>query len=374
MDKNIDANNNDNIVSLDNSNIDWNQYAIICGSSHPELEQQISSYLGTSMTEVEIRNFHNSEISAKIERNIRNKDVFIIQSPCKNSDKSVNDFIMELLLLCNSCALSSAKSISCIIPCFPYARSDKKDESRICIGARLVCDLLETCNVSRICSFDLHSGQIQGFTKKPFDNLYAQPLLSQVIKKLYLSESEKSDCILVSPDAGSNKRVNSYASELKIPFIKFDKQRDHTQVSVIHSISLITQGIDPRNKIAIIIDDIVDTMGTMVSVVNELGKYGIRKAVIVATHGILSSDAIDKINNCHLIESVIITNTLPLNKKMEKCKKIIKVNIHKMIGDVIKCWITGDTISDMFKSMELPLFGNDGVIHETNKNEINFFY
>jgi len=341
------TNNNENIVS--HLNIDWSKYAIICGSSHPELGQLISSYFGIEIAQIEIRNFNNSEISTKIKDNVRNKHVMIIQSPCINYGKSVNDYIMELLLLCNSCTLSSAKTVSCIIPCFPYARSDKRDETADCIGGKVLCDLLETCNVFRICAFDLHSGQIQGFTKKSFDNLYAQPLLSQAIKNLYLSGSDKKDCVLVSPDAGSNKRVNSYASEFKIPFIKFDKQRDHTQVSVIHSISLITQGIDLHDKIAIIIDDIIDTMGTMISVVNELGKYGIRKAVIVATHAILSSDAIDKINNCHLIESIIVTNTLPLIEKMEKCKKIIKVDIHEMIGDVIKCWISGNTISNTFE-------------------------
>lgn len=362
-------------MSINITEIKWNKYAVIFGTSmSSELQLDIENYLGIKATPIEIRNFNNSEIFTKICDNVRKKHIIIIQSPVKDEQYSVNDYIMELLLLCNSCNLSSAKTISCIIPCFPYARSDKKDESRVCIGGRVMCDLLKNQKVKRICSFDLHSGQIQGFTDIPFDNLYAKPLFTRVIKKLYLTQENKSDYVLVSPDAGSNKRVNAYASTLKIPFMKFDKQRDHTQVSVIHNVTLITQNVDPAGKIAIIIDDIVDTMGTMVSVVEELAKYGIKKAIIVASHGILSGPAIERINACELIENVIVTNTVPLNNKMHQCGKIIKVNIHKMIGDVIKCLITGGTISAMFKEVEIDELDENNVIFNPKKNEINFSY
>lgn len=353
--------------------IKWHKYAIIFGSSiNTELQPDIENYLGVKATSIEIRNFNNSEIFTKVKDNVRKKHVIIIQSPVKDETHSVNDYIMELLLLCDSCNLSSAKSISCIIPCFPYARSDKKDESRVCIGGRVICDLLKNQKVQRICSFDLHSGQIQGFTDIPFDNLYAKPLFTRVIKKLYLTKETRSDYVLVSPDAGSNKRVNAYAGTLKIPFMKFDKQRDHTQVSVIHNVNLITQNVDPAGKVAIIIDDIVDTMGTMISVVEELAKYGIKKAIIVASHRILSGPAIERINNCDLIESVIVTNTLPLTDKMNQCNKIIKVNLNRMIGDVIKCLITGDTISAMFQEVDIEELDESNVVFDTKKNEINF--
>lgn len=375
--------NNNDIISADSvianplvtniKPINWNKYAIIFGSSHPELQILISSYLNVNVTQIEIRNFNNSEIFTKIGENIRNKHIIIVQSPVKNSIKSVNDYIMELLLLCNACKLSSVKSITCIIPCLPYARSDKKDESRVCIGARMICDLLESQKVNRIVTVDLHAGQIQGFASIPFDNLYAMPLLCKVIKKLYLSNGHSSDYVLVSPDAGSNKRVNAYAKILRIPLMKFDKQRDHTQVSVVDSVSLITQ-INPLNKIAIIIDDIVDTMGTMINVIEELAKYGIKKAIIIATHGIFSGSALARINNCDLIENVIITNTLPMEDKMLGCRKIIKVNIHKMLGDVIKCLITGDTISDMFRGFDINEFDGSSIEYDQKKNEINFFY
>jgi len=355
------------------SNINWNKYAIIFGSSHPELQNQIVSYLGIDETKRTIINFNNSEIHTHIDENIRNKHIILVSTPIKDDTKSVNDYLIELLLLCNSCTLSSVKSITCIIPCFPYARSDKKDVSRACIGARVVCDLFKTQHVGRIVTIDLHAGQIQGFTDFPFDNLYMMPLFSQVIKKLYLSDNT-TDYVLVSPDAGSNKRANAYAETLKLPVMKFDKQRDHTQISVIQSVTLITQNVDPTNKTVIIIDDILDTMGTMVGVVEELRNYNIKKAIIVATHGIFSGDAITRINECDLIESVIVANTLPLEKKMEKCNKIIKVNIQALIGNVIKRLITGDTISDMFRNIDIDILGPECIAFDALKNEINFFY
>jgi ribose-phosphate pyrophosphokinase len=356
------------------TSIKWNKYAIIFGTSHPELKQQIEEYLGVKSVDLNIRTFGNSEIDVRMEENIRNKRAIIIQSPVKDDDKSVNDYLTELLLICNAAKLSSVKSITCIIPCFPYSRADKKDRSRMCIGARVICDMLKSQNVSRVVTVDLHAGQLQGFIDVPFDNLYAMHLFCRVIKKLYLSGENSNQYVLVSPDAGSNKRVNAYASVLKMPVMLFDKQRDYTKISAVESSTLVTQNVDPTGKIAIIIDDIVDTMGTMVSVVNSLATTGISHAIIIATHAVLSGEAVSRINNCALIKSVIVTNTLPLQNKMQQCNKIIKVNVCKLLGDVIKCLITGDTISDMFKELDVNEFNHDSVVLDANKNEINFFY
>jgi len=354
--------------------IPWRKYSIIFGSSHPELQEQIEKYLAIKCTSIDVRTFSNSEIDVRIGENIRNKHAIIIQSPVLDSTKSVNDYIMELYLICNAVKLSSAKSITCIVPCFPYARSDKKDRSRMCIAARALCDLISAQGVNRLVTVDLHAGQIQGYLNIPFDNLYAMPLFCRVIKKLFLQNDTINDYVLISPDAGSTKRVNAYARSLKLPVMIFEKQRDYTKVNNVESSTLVTQNVNPEGKIAIIVDDIVDTMGTMVSVINSLAGLGIKQFIIFATHGILSGEAIERINSCDLISHVIVTNTVPVKNKMIGCRKLIQVNIQKLLGDVIKCLITGDTISEMFKESPLNEYNYDSIEFDTNKNEINFFY
>lgn len=326
---------------------------IVC-NSNTELGQSVGEELNKSLTPMSSIKHANTEIKVKIQESIRRKNVYILSSGTNDKDYSVNDYLMELFLTIDACQRSSVKSITVILPYYPYSRADKKDDGRTAIGGSLVASLLETLKINRILSMDLHANQIQGFTSLPFDNLQAKKLFIQYIREKYLHSLNKEEInknyILVAPDSGSVPRIASYAKTLQLNYVIMHKQRDYSKESVVLKSILIGDKDNILGKTAIIIDDMVDTMGTMVSCVNELVENGICKAIIMATHGILSEPAISRINESKKIVEVVVTNTLPQNKNLENCYKLKVIDISPLISEVIRRLSTGGSISALFSN------------------------
>lgn len=322
---------------------------LISGRSNIELANNVASYLGLSLTPVEIKDFNNGEIYVQILDNVRGKDIYVIQTGVKDDQHSLNDYIMELEIIADSCRLSSAKSVTAIIPNFPYARADKKDMPRTSITGSLIARKLKNVGIDRIVSMDLHSGQIQGFIDIPFDNLYAMKLIIPFINQnVFLSNEDKQNYVLVSPDAGGIKRILSYAKHLEMPHIIMHKQRDYTKISVVQNTMVIGDKTVLKGKTAILIDDIIDTMGTMLATSHELMEAGAKDIIIIATHGIFSGQAIERINNAEHIKAVIVTNSISQSANMEKCSKIKTIDTADLFAKVICRIVTGDSISELF--------------------------
>jgi ribose-phosphate pyrophosphokinase len=336
------TNNTAPITMENNLNIKF-----ITGRSNPKLASLISSHLSVPITKCTLDDFGNGEIKVEIDEPIRNYDIYILQTGASDTDHSINDYLVELFAIVNACKLSSAKSISVVLPCYPYARSDKKDGSRVPINAAMVTTILESLGVHRIISLDLHSGQIQGFARIPFDNLYGIKLLINTIITDIIKDTSKDNFILVSPDAGGFKRVEAYAKKLTMKFVTMHKQRDYTKKSTVIS-SLLIGDTNIGGKTAIIVDDIVDTMGTMVSAANELHTHGVTEVYVVATHGVFSGPAIDRINNCGTIKKVFITNTISQDNNIKKTDKLVVVDTSELFGDAIKRLIYGKSIAELF--------------------------
>jgi ribose-phosphate pyrophosphokinase len=330
-----------------------NNARLIAGRSNLDLATKISQKLNIKLTDIKFTDFMNGEMAVQILDNIRNYDAFIIQTGSSSITNegiyhSINDNIIELELIINACKLSSANFITVIIPNFPYARSDKKDLPRTSLSGSYIASKLKFAGANRLVSMDLHSGQIQGFTDIPFDNLYAIKLFVDYLTINFFQNNCKSNFILISPDAGGIKRVTSYAHMLKMNHVIMHKQRDYTQVSKVTNTFIIGDVESLKNKTAIIIDDIIDTMGTMIQAAEKLETYGIKNIIIIATHGILSGPAVDRINNCKLITDVVITNTLDQTKNTQLCSKIKVVDTSDLYAEVIKRLIYGYSISELF--------------------------
>lgn len=321
---------------------------IFSGRSCDGLAHSICDKLDMTLGNLNIENFANGEINIEICESVRFKDVIIVQSPSQYEGNSINDFIMETLFLIDACHRSNSRKIVLVIPNFPYARSDKKDH-RGPISSKCVMDIL-TRYVNRIITVDLHAGQIQAFPSIPCDNLYAINQLCDSIKINIINHitNPNDNFVLISPDAGGVRRVNEYSEKLHINNVSLSKFRDYTTVNTVSKSTLVGDVTLVKNKTGIIIDDMIDTMGTMMSGIKELETHGISNIVIVATHGILSGKAIERINNCDLIKNVIVTNSVSQQYTTSKCSKLIVVDISTYIAEVLNRFITGGSISELF--------------------------
>jgi ribose-phosphate pyrophosphokinase len=322
-----------------------NNIKIVATNSCQELANNICQVMHKKLTPSTVKYHANTEIKTQISDSIRGFPVYIISTGAFYQDRSVNDHLMEILCMADACKRSDAKSICLIAPFFPYSRSDKKDDGRCAIGAALVSRLLGKAGITRMISIDLHAGQIQGFTKLPFDNLYAINIFCDYLLKMGMNDTGK--YILISPDNGGAKRVDYYAKKLKMPFAIMNKQRDYSTESKVESSQLLSN-TNYKGKTAIVIDDIIDTCGTMISACNELKVHGIKDAIILATHGVLSKDAVKRINECEFISQVIITNSLP-HDKLEKNSKFKVLDISQLLAEVIVRLETNCSISKMFE-------------------------
>lgn len=330
---------------------------ILSGNSNLLLAKKIAKNLNIQLNEKNIPTlFANGEIRSRIFDNLRGKDVFIINSGCSNNDinLSINDIIFETLILVDSCRRSMANTVNIIMPNFPYARGDKKDEPRAPIPAKLIANLFSSVKIDRLVSVDLHSTQIQGFIDIPFDNLYSVNLVikcleNNLFRNMSLEERQKK-FIIISPDAGATKRTLAFSDKMKLNTIIMHKQRSYTKANTIEKTILIQESGQSnfKGKIAIICDDIADTCGTLTSAINTLSQYGIEKVICVITHGVFSKNALDRINNCDLIQDFYVSDSIPQENNAKICHKLKIFSLSDLLSDVIERIITRKPISELF--------------------------
>jgi ribose-phosphate pyrophosphokinase len=324
---------------------------LISGRSNFPLAERIAQHLNIQLVKCTIDNFANGEIYVEIHENIRGLNVFFVQTGANSSDgkRSINDHYVEALEVADACRRSDVASIGVIYPTFPYARSDKKDKPRVSIMSSVIANGLKDAGYSRIICMDIHAGQTQGVVNIPFDNLYAIKLqvdyLSYNIFKNLTENDIADNFVLVSPDTGGIRRIRDFAKRLKMKHAVMNKQRDYSKPGTVENSILI--GDNVTGKTAIVVDDMADSMGTMIAAVNDLKSHGVIKVLVIVTHGILSGPAIERINTCDLISEVIVTDTIDQQVNLTKCSKLTVVGTAPLFGEVIKCLVNGNSISDL---------------------------
>ena len=330
-----------------------NNIILLNGNSNIELAEKISSYLNIKLCKRNITKFSNSEIKINICQNIRNKDVFIIQTGSNDELNSVNDYVMETLLLIDACKRSMANTINLIMPCYPYARQDKKENSREPISAKLIANMFTVAGITRLIVMDLHASQIQGFFDIPVDNIYSLKLviehMNQNLFQNLSIENKQKEYIVVSPDAGATKRTLKFANYMNLNTIIMHKQRNYEKENTIDNTILIGDTSNLNNKTAIICDDICDSGGTLIKVVENLEKYGIKNVIVIITHGIFSGKCIERLKKCSVISKVIVSDTINQTINLEKLDDKLEIfSVSKLIGQVISNIITGNSLSELF--------------------------
>jgi ribose-phosphate pyrophosphokinase len=314
--------------------MDKNKFLIFSGSSNVHLAEQIAAHLGNELGKAERSVFADGEIRFQSHENVRGADVFIIQSLCRD----INYHIMELLLMADAFKRASAKRITAVITYYAYSRQDRKDRPRVPISARLMADLLETAGFSRILTIDLHATQIQGFFNIPVDNLLALPVFITHFKKMKLS-----DLVVVSPDAGGVERARLFAQKLNADLAIADKRRTAPNVAeVMHIIG------DVEGKNAIIVDDIVDTAGTLCKTINALKNKGAKRIFTACTHGIFSEQAFENIARS-AAEAMVVTDTIPqVSPKSGSGPKIEVLSVAQLFADAIESIYKETSVSKLF--------------------------
>jgi len=282
---------------------------------------------------LKVNRFSDGEIQVEINENVRKQEIYVIQSTCH----PVNDNLFELLLMIDAFKRSSASRITAVIPYFGYSRQDKKVSPRVPISAKLVADLLENTGVHRVITMDLHAGQIQGFFNCPVDNLFAAPIIIEDIKTRHAE-----GVVVVSPDAGGVERARAYAKRLNASLAIIDKRRSAPNQA--KAMAIIG---DVENKTAIILDDMVDTAGTLTEAGNVVMEKGAKAVHAYCTHPVLSGPAIDRIDKSSL-SSLVVTNTIPLSKEAENCDKIETLSVSRLFGEAIMRSYRGDSVNSLF--------------------------
>jgi len=326
---------------------------ILSTNSHLQLAQELSKQSNIPLIQTDIVYFANTEIRTSINKSIRSKKIFIISSPNNNGNLSINDHIMETYLLIRTCKRADVESITLICPSYPYARQDKKNMSRMCISAKDIADLFTNAGIDRIICFDLHSHQIQGFFNIPCDNFYCIDLIHKYLIDNHninqkFDKTLDSNFVIIAPDEGALKRVQKYANKFKMPFMVISKERDYTQLNKIEKAVLIGDKKYLVGRTAIIIDDMVDTCGTILTVGDLLMNKGAKNIIVIVTHGILSGPALERINNNDYIKEIIVSDSLPQYEKQKKCNKLKTFSIIPILTEVIQKLINGGSLSDIF--------------------------
>jgi ribose-phosphate pyrophosphokinase len=301
------------------------------------LATEICETLWQPLGIAQVRRFSDGEILVELGENVRGRDTFVIQSTCA----PVNDNLMELLLIIDALKRASARRITAVIPYYGYARQDRKATPRVPISAKLVADLLTAAGTTRVLAMDLHAGQIQGFFNMPVDHLFAAPVLLNHIKQTYL-KAGTDDIILVSPDAGGVERTRYMAKRLSAPLAIVDKRREAPNVAKVMNIIG-----DVKGRRAMIIDDMVDTAGTLTQAADFIRDQGAVEVMACATHAVFSGSALDKINNSALGQ-VIVTNTIPLCDQGRDTSKIKVLSVASILGEAIRRIHQEDSISSLF--------------------------
>jgi len=308
---------------------------ILTGNSNKHLSQKISKFLKNRLVNSNIRKFADGEIYIEINENIRGNSIFLIQSV----SSPANDNLMELLLSIDALKRSSAKNITAVIPYFGYARQDRKVVPRTSISAKLVSNLIAKAGADRVVTVDLHSGQIQGFFDIPVDNLFATPIFARHIKK----KLKKNNIICVAPDVGGTARARALGKLLNVDLAIVDKRRPAPGKSEVMNVIG-----NVKNKTCILVDDIIDSGGTIVNAASELKKRGAKDVHVYVTHGVLSGNAVEKIKKSS-IKNLVVTDTIDNSMKVKKAKNIEVLTISNLVGEAIKRRSNSTSVSDLFK-------------------------
>jgi ribose-phosphate pyrophosphokinase len=308
---------------------------VFCGNSNPALAEKICQSLGVALGTAKVKTFSDGEIMVEIGENVRGRDVYLIQSTCAPT----NNNLMELLIMMDAVKRASAATITAVVPYYGYARQDRKVAPRTPITSKLVADLITTSGADRVVTVDLHAGQIQGFFNIPVDNLYAAPVILHHLKSRFPNSDE---IVMVSPDAGGTERARAFAKRLGCTLAIIDKRRTGPNVAeVMHLIGEV------RDKTAIILDDMIDTAGTLTQAAKALKNHGAKSIHACATHGVLSGPAIERINGSD-IEELIITDTVPLGEKASQTTKIIVLSAAELLAEAIRRIHEDESVSSLF--------------------------
>lgn len=306
---------------------------VFTGNSNRGLAEEICRHLQIPLGEALVSTFSDGEVMVQINENVRGRDIFVIQS----FSNPVNNHIMELLIMLDAFKRASAYRITAVIPYYGYARQDRKVQPRVPITAKLVADLISTAGADRALTIDLHVGQIQGFFNIPVDNLFATPVLLD-----YLRTRGLRDLVVVSPDAGGVERARAFAKKLKASLAIIDKRREGANVSEVMNIIG-----EVKDRDALLLDDMIDTAGTITQGAEAIKKAGARRVFAAATHAVLSGAAFDRLNTS-VIEEVIVTNTIPLNGEGRSCKKIAALSVAPLLGEAIRNTHNETSVSSLF--------------------------
>ena len=306
---------------------------IFTGNAHPALARAICEHLGKALGELKIHHFSDGEIQLQIQENVRGEDVFVIQP----TSTPVDTNLMELLLILDALKRSSAKRITAVLPYYGYARQDRKDKPRVPISARLVAALLETAGADRVLTLDLHAAQIQGFFDIPVDHLFSAPVMIEYFRTLQLT-----DITVVSPDAGGVERARAFAKRLNWPLAIIDKRREEANVAEVMNVVG-----EVRNRHCMIVDDIIDTAGTLVKGAEALMEKGAASVTACATHAVLSGGAVERIE-ASVLKEVVVTNSIPLSEAARGSSRIKALSIAKLLAEAIRSIHEETSVSGLF--------------------------
>jgi ribose-phosphate pyrophosphokinase len=318
--------------------VGFGELKVFSGSAHKELAREIASVLGVSLGQARLKRFPDTEVSFQIDENIRGTDIFVVQPTCANGAASVDQHIMEMLIMIDAFKRSSAARITAVVPYFGYARQDRKDKPRVPISAKLVANVLSAAGTNRVLTMDLHKAQIQGFFDIPVDHLFAAPVIID-----YLARMNHPNLTMVAPDAGGAERARAYAKRLNAELAVIDKRRsgEEGRPEVMNVIG------DVSGRTCIIQDDIIDTAGTITKAAEALKENGAERIIACAVHGVLSGPAIDRIEKSS-IDRLIITNTIPLTGDKAKSGKIEVLSVARLLGQAIKSIHEETSVSSLF--------------------------
>ncbi|OCF36319.1 ribose-phosphate pyrophosphokinase [Kwoniella heveanensis BCC8398] len=348
-----------------------NSIKLLTGNSHPKLAEAVAARLGIPLTPCHVSKFLSLETSVQIHSSVRDEDVFILQSP---SPPLINDHLMELLIMISACKTASAKRITAVIPCYPYARQDKKDKSRAPITAKLVANLLAVAGCDHVITMDLHASQIQGFFDIPVDNLFSEPSMMQYIKQ---EVDGWRDAIIVSPDAGGAKRATALADQLNLDFALINRKRrrdmaasmtlptvpptptgsdsgstaDEEDSFIVEKMELLVG--DVKGKVAILIDDMIDTGHTVRLAAGVLRENGAKEVYALISHGLLSDVTMDNLRDLP-VKKLIVTNSIDQTERVKECQgTLATLDIAPVIAESIRRTHNGESISALFRPHEV---------------------
>jgi ribose-phosphate pyrophosphokinase len=313
------------------------ELVLTSGRANPRLSQEIAESLGMRLAETDVMEFSDGEVFVQVNENVRGADVFVIQPTCH----PVNRNIMELLIMIDALKRASAFRITAVIPYYGYGRQDRKVQPRVPITAKLVADLITAAGAHRVLTMDLHAGQIQGFFNIPVDHLFAAPVLLQYFQER-LGQGTWKDLVVVSPDAGGVERARAFAKRLGTSLAIMDKRRTGpNEAKIMHVIG------DVEGRDVILLDDMIDTAGSITQAVEALRQEGARRIVAGCTHAVLSGQAIERLDRSE-IEEVVVTNTIPLREDLACTKKVTVLSVAPLLGEAIRRIHTETSVSSLF--------------------------